>query len=75
MNADAQGIAAMKNAVGSVKGVQADTIKVSSNPTAVAFVFDPKLGSAADFLKRINNRLAQKKWTLTHLRTIDKDHP
>lgn len=60
----------MRKAIKSVPGVDADPVKVSATPASVAFVFDPKQGSSADFLKRINAKISARKWSLGHLKTI-----
>ncbi len=66
----ADAVADIRKMIGTVPGVDADPVKVSVTPAVVAFVFDPKQGSSADFLKRVNAKLASRKWTLEHLKVI-----
>lgn len=63
-------VADIRKMIGTVPGVDADPVKVSATPAVVAFVFDPKQGPSADVLKRVNAKLASRKWTLNHLKVM-----
>jgi len=75
MNQGEAGIAFMRNAVNAEDGVVGKHTKVSSSPTAVAFVFDPKKGAADAFLDRINGRLSGKKWKLVLIKVLGPPEP
>lgn len=62
--------AALLRETESFGGADKGTVRVSANPSAVSFAFDPKKGSAADMLAKLNKRLEGRKWTLAHLQTI-----
>lgn len=62
--------AALARELAAIDGVDKGTVRVSANPSAASFAFDPRKGSAADLLEKANKRVAPMHWSMAHLQTI-----
>lgn len=63
----------LKKAIVSVKGIDADTIRISVMPASVSFAFTPKVGHALDMLLVINKKLANTRLSVMHIKTEGND--
>lgn len=62
--------AALAREIAAVQGVDAGTVRVSANPSAASFAFDPRKTSKDAALAAANGRVAGRRWVLAHLQII-----
>src|SRR5262245_8561352 len=62
--------AAIRSAIASVAGVDRSSIRLSADPPAASFAWDPKRITSRTVLRAINNRLAGSGLALVALRTL-----
>jgi hypothetical protein len=61
----------LRSAIAATAGIDKSSIRVSSNPAAVAFAFAPKGVRAEQLLERISKKLSGRQWSLKLLKTVE----
>jgi hypothetical protein len=61
----------LRRALAAQSAIDKASIRVSSNPAAVAFAFTPKKATAAQLLDQASKKLATQKWTLKILQIVE----